>query len=239
MISIPEGLRKLTQQVEGSGDWPWGYEIVQGEDVATLTRWVWRLTTWSEEIDVLLTDPVTGAQATKTFYPYGILHRELSQDGEGSQGVFEIEIDNTLRQIGRYLERAQGYRDMRVRVLGFNAQTASTFGPHIERLGYVQDASLVHSADASSLVLQCSAGHNLQDRDLPHQTFDTDRCRHRRYGGGRCGMIVTASTPAELRSCPGHWAACIERRDWMRTQDLPELLPNRWGAQPGMPAERR
>lgn len=237
MRSIDADLLKRMQLPQGTGHWTWCYEIIVDEDLDAEERTVVQLTPWGDAID--LTVPVDGTPTELTFTPYPITHDAIRSDSEGSVQTWKIQLADAQRTLGRYVERGKGYRGRRVRVFAVNVETAE-LGPAATITGWCQAVSLAQSQAASSVVLTCSLGANLHDRDLPHQTVQPYRCRHLRYGKGRCGMHITATTPTPLLTCSRTWAACIERRDWMAANNLPsQRLPARIGSFPGVPLEQR
>lgn len=236
MRTLTAEVLKRTQMVQGSGHWTWAYEVIVDEFFSggTWYREVMRLAPWGAALPVLINGAVL------TFAPYPITHSELSTDSEGSVPTLDITMSDALRQAGRYVERGYGYRGRRVRVFGVNVETAEAHGAAISLRGWVTSVDLTQSAEESAVVLRTSLGWSPFDGDLPHQIVQPTRCRHLRYARGRCGMVLTVATPTELRTCPRTWAACVERRAWMVSVNLPaNRIPNRIGAFLGVPPERR
>ncbi len=237
MRTIDADLLKRMQLPQGTGHWAWCYEIIVDEDIDAEERTVVQLTSWGDAI--ALTVPVDGTPTELTFTPYPITHDAIKSDSEGTVQAWQIQLADTQRMLGKLVEKGKGYRGRRVRLFAVNVEVAD-LGPAATVTGWCTSATLAQTREASSLVLTCSMGANLHDRDLPHQTVQPYRCRHLRYGQGRCGMHITAATPSPLLTCPRTWAACIDRRDWMASVGLPSgRLPARIGSFPGVPAEQR
>lgn len=235
MKTLDPALLKRTFQVQGTGHWSYAYRIVNDQDYTLLQEHEWCLTCWREEITLDI--DVHGSPVSQVFTPYNVAHSEIYSDNEGSAATFDIIVDNTTHQIGRYIEQGRGYRGMRAEVFLFNVE-AVELGPAAVWGGYISAIGVQVSNGGAAAVITVALGIDLEDIDWPHQTFEPNRCRHRRYGEGRCGMIITTSTPSDLLSCSRTWAACIERRDWMNSQGLPARLPGTFGGEPGIPLER-
>lgn len=233
-MTINAELLRRTFQVAGTGHWSWAYRIIVDQNWDTGQQLEWCLTCWSEEVVLDCGAPI----GEQRFYPYVIAHSDLYADTDGSTASFDVVVDNSTFELGRYIERGRGYRGMLVEVRLFNVE-AIELGPALTFQGYTNVVGLQTVDGTSSAVLSCSLGLDLQSIDLPHEAFEPFRCRHRQYAAARCGMIVRPSTPVEFHDCPRDWAACLARRGQMSAQGDPVRLPAAFGGQPGVVIERR
>ncbi len=236
MRTFPVEVLRRSQLVQGSGHWTWAYQVVVDEykSGGQWYRDVMNLSPWGSNLPILVDGVV------KQFRPYPVTHGQIQTDSEGSVPTVDITLSDALRQAGRYVERGFGYKGRRVRIFAVNVETAEAHGPAISLRGWTSSVDITQSAEESAVVLRTSLGWSPFDGDLPHQIVQPTRCRHLRYARGRCGMIVTSSTPSEFLTCPRTWYECVQRRLWMQSQNLPyERLPATFGGFIAVPPERR
>jgi hypothetical protein len=73
---------------------------------------------------------------------------------------------------------------------------------------------------------------NLSDGEMPRKSIQAWRCDHI-FAGERCGFIVDAGCPSELRVCDHTWRACIDHGDYEVSTGRPRKHPDHFGGMPG------
>lgn len=229
-IILPASMASEIEKPHGAAPMLWMVEIelakMYRSGATIVPAVVARLTSWQDEIDWPVDDPVP-----KTWTPYGFTLTPIKQDGEGNLPQLDLTIDNSTRLLMRHLHDGSGLEGNACRLYLVSAAGLAIAYPNHER---IELALQIAEANANDEAIQLRLERaNFFERTSPTDRYNAATCRWAStFGGPECGYVL--NEVAAYSTCTGTLDACVLRGLDHLARGVPVVHPKRFGGFPGI-----